>query len=182
MLMGQLLFAFLIVNFFILDVAQVNGRSMEPTYTDGQLFIVNKITYLVGPPDRFEVVQLIDPTDEKKLLIKRVIGMPGETIVFLRDGVYLEQTDGTLELIDESAYLDERVHTDVPRDGLRFDLQEHEYVVLGDNRTFSAADSRHFGPVHRRFINGKASPALGFENSEASAQAAVWGFFATQTR
>lgn len=149
-----LVLTLLTIRFFFISPGRVNGRSMEPTFIDEKLFFVNKNVYLFASPKKFDVVQVIEPESEK-LIIKRIIGVPGEHIVIKRGRVYIKNQAQEIEL-DESAYLSSDVLTRVVGQAapLEFTLKENEYFVIGDNRDFSI-DSRHYGPVHRKVIVGK---------------------------
>ena len=139
---------------FIRFVAQrtvVNGDSMCPTLYDKDNLIVNKISYHFGEPERFDVV--VFPYEYKKntYYIKRVIGLPGETVRIDTDGnifineVLLEEHYGA-EVINEPG---------IALNGIT--LGDGEYFVLGDNRNHSS-DSRTtaVGPIKREKIIGKA--------------------------
>lgn len=142
-----------IIRFFILSPGQVNGRSMELTFIDNDYFLVDKFSYLFAPPERYDVVQIVDPI-YKKLIIKRIVGLPGETIIIKRGKVYVKsvQTEDALP----EPYLKPHTITKLPTEGkpLEVVLGPHEYFVLGDNRDYST-DSRHYGAVHRQVVVGK---------------------------
>lgn len=144
----------LTIRFFFISPGRVNGRSMEPNYTDEKFFFVNKSVYLFASPEKFDVVQVIEPESEK-LIIKRIIGLPGETIIIKRGRVYIKNQAEEVQL-DESLYLDKMVLTRIVGQSapLEFTLKDNEYFVVGDNRDFSM-DSRHYGPIHRKVIVGK---------------------------
>lgn len=149
----NILLLILITRFFLFEPGEVNGQSMESTFHDEQRFLVNKYVYLFHPPERFDVVQLFD-TKTEQLFVKRIIGLPGETIVMKRNSVFIRSSDGTEKQLQEP-YLDSEDITMVPFGSQNeFFIPEHAYFVLGDNRLFSQ-DSRELGVVHRRFILGK---------------------------
>jgi signal peptidase I len=144
-----------IIRFFIFSSGAVNGPSMEPTFIDEDMFFVNRIEYLFHSPKRFDVVQFIEP-QAKRLILKRVIGLPGETIVIRHGKVFLRRSGSTEENeINESEYLSDSVFTALaPRSiDTVFSVPENSYFLLGDNRPRSI-DSRHFGSVHRDQIIG----------------------------
>lgn len=145
----------LLIRFFALDFGRVTGHSMEPILTDGQFFLVTKIGFLLQPPTRGAVVQLFVPEDEKKLALKRIIGLPGETVTVAGTTVTIETPAGTRLTLEEpyarwdaAAALVSLPPVTVPA---------YSYFVLGDNRQHST-DSRSYGAVHRRFIVGQAWP------------------------
>lgn len=125
----------------------VDGASMQPNFHTSERVIVDRLTMLLFGPVRGDVVVLDSPQAADELLIKRVIGLPNETIV-IRDGrVY---ADGTL--------LDEPYVLDYCTFGVcngEWQLGPDEYFVLGDNRNHSL-DSHSFGPVLRSSIVGIA--------------------------
>ena len=137
----------IVLRTFVFQMALVNQISMEPTLHEGQMLVISKINYLTGDPHRGEIIVLKDET-ENKLLIKRVIGLPGEKIQ-LKDGkVYINgkelQPDYTAS--PTYAYTQEE-----------WTLPEGKYFALGDNREHSR-DSRDesVGMVDRDNIIGRA--------------------------
>ncbi|MEK7649661.1 MAG: signal peptidase I [Patescibacteria group bacterium] len=138
------------VRIFIAQPFIVRGASMEPTYHDGEYLIVDEISLRFQELARGEVVIFRYPIDPKNFFIKRIIGLPQETIV-IRDGhVYLSKPEGDLELIDDS-YLSPEVLT-LPDKVVT--LGPDEYFVLGDNRPDSS-DSRIWGPLEEQYIVGR---------------------------
>ena len=140
-------------RFFILEPGRVDGQSMEPDLRHNDIFITNKITPLIFPFKRLERVQFLNPVDRRHLVIKRVIGLPGETVLIRRNAVSIRQKDGTETPLTEP-YLYPNISIDVrygrPRE---FRVPPDSYFMLGDNRPVST-DSREFGSVHRRNIIG----------------------------
>ena len=124
----------------------VDGASMEPNFSTSERVIVDRLTMLLGGPARGDVVVLDSPNADE-LLIKRIVGLPGETVT-LRDGrVYI---DGVLL---EEPYI-QQFCTYSSCNG-EWELGSDEYFVLGDNRSHSL-DSHSFGPVPRSAIKGVA--------------------------
>lgn len=150
----KFVFFLLLIRLFFVEPGLVNGQSMEATFHDNDFFLLQKTEYYVKEPERFDVVQFWHPSQVDLLLVKRVVGMPGETVSIKRNGVYI-QRPGEEEFRLEESYLQADVITRVEL-GMATSIvvPENNYVVLGDNRLFSK-DSRDFGPVHRRLINGK---------------------------
>lgn len=124
----------------------VDGASMQPNFHTSERVIVDRISMLFSGPARGDVVVLDSPRADE-LLIKRVIGLPNETITIRSGRVYV---DG--HLLDEP-YVDNYC-TYVSCDGT-WELGPDEYFVLGDNRSHSL-DSHSFGPVSRSAIKGIA--------------------------
>lgn len=149
----KLLVAIMVLRFFVVDPGLVNGQSMEPTYYDNEYFLINRALYLARAPQRYEIVQLFDRSSEQ-FFIKRIIGLPGETVMIKHDGIYVQLATGEIIQLDES-YLPANTRTLVlPGQSTTIQVPDNTYYVLGDNRLHSS-DSREFGPVHRRYIQGK---------------------------
>lgn len=130
---------------------QVNGDSMEPTLSDEDNLIMDKLTYHFRDPERFEVVIFPCPTEPDTYFIKRVIGLPGETVQIMDGSVYING-----ELLESDVYGIDMIH----EPGMAYEpltLGEDEYFVLGDNRPVSR-DSRYddVGPISRDTIEGRA--------------------------
>jgi signal peptidase I len=125
---------------FILGLIRVTGSSMEPTYHDGQIKIVNRLAYRRSPPRRGDIVAIFYAGREV-LLIKRIVGLPGETVQVAGGKVYI---DG--ERLDEPYAAGA-----VPRPIRPFKLEAHEYWVIGDNRKVSEdlreSDEKFYGKV-----------------------------------
>lgn len=117
-----------LIRSFLFTPIKVNGTSMNPTLKDGDFMIVNKISKV----DRFDIV-VIKSKKSKEVLIKRVIGMPGETI---------EISDGIIYINGKK--LKDKYGKGKTNDIAAIDIGDNEYYVLGDNREVSL-DSRYFG-------------------------------------
>jgi signal peptidase I len=130
--------------------ARVDGHSMNPTLDDNDSLWVDKISYEIGDPKRFDII--IFDYDENTDYVKRIIGLPGETVRIDQDGnIYING-----EILEEN-YGSERIRsTNVGRAGQTIQLGEDEYFVLGDNRN-NSSDSRFadVGNVKREDIVGK---------------------------
>lgn len=157
-----IILSLIIVIPFRLYIAQpflVSGPSMDNTFKDGQYLIVDELTYHLRNPVRGEVVIFKYPLDTKKYFIKRVIGLPGETIKISKNQVIICQNECLKEedkLILEEPYvkLNEDNPNPVIRPDITYTLKDGEYYVLGDNRSVSS-DSRFWGPVQRELITGR---------------------------
>ncbi len=126
--------------------AVVEGQSMQPNFYTGQLVIVNRFAYFFSRPVRGDVIVLHDPKDVTQDFIKRVVGLPGETIQIKEGRVYV---NGTM--------IEEPYITDFCRAGCdgTWQLKKDEYFVLGDNRN-NSFDGHSFGPLPRDLIVGEA--------------------------
>ncbi|MFJ7824974.1 signal peptidase I [Psychrobacillus sp. NPDC096623] len=138
-----------IIRFFLFTPIVVDGESMMPTLKNGDRMVVNKIGYMVGEPDRFDIVVFHAP--EQKNYIKRVIGLPGDHVEFNNDQLlingkvlpepYLEQYKSQ---ISEGTLTDDFTLEETPAQ--LNEIPEGYIFVMGDNRRFSK-DSRHIGLV-----------------------------------
>ncbi|MEK7642083.1 MAG: signal peptidase I [Patescibacteria group bacterium] len=139
------------IRFFIAEPFIVNGASMDPTFSTGQFLIVDRVSYRFGEPKRGDVIVFEYPNNPSIYYIKRIIGLPGETISMKR-GVVTIMSDSQPEgmVLDES-YIDSS-HSSV--DTLKVSLTGDQYFVMGDNRAQSS-DSRVWGPLDKDFIVGR---------------------------
>jgi signal peptidase I len=137
------------IRYFLFQPFFVRGQSMEPNFEDGDYLIIDEISYRFRDPQRGEVVVFKYPNDPSQRYIKRIIGLPGETIEI--EGGQLIISKDTEEALDESSYLSSSVFT---QGEVQFSLGEDEYFVLGDNRE-SSSDSRRWGPLPKENIVGK---------------------------
>ncbi len=142
----------ILLYIFIATPHEVVGSSMHPTFKNGEYLIGNKITFRFREPVRGDVI--IYEYDESVDYIKRIVGLPGETIALIEGKIYI---DG--KKLDETTYLDNSIYT--PSGEWLFEEQEikipeGEYFTMGDNRTGSY-DSRNFGTIKREKIKGIAS-------------------------
>jgi signal peptidase I len=138
------------VRFFVIEPFVVSGSSMFPTFENGDYLIVDKISYELGDPERDDVVIFRYPNDETKFFIKRIIGLPNET-VDIKSGIVTitnSEHEGGFKL--EEPYVENTANSDT-----HFELKGDEYFVMGDNRGASS-DSRYWGAVKRNLMTGKA--------------------------
>ena len=145
-----LLATYLIIT-YVGQRTRVNGSSMEPMLTSGDNLIVDKISYRFNEPERYDIIVFPFKYEEKTYYIKRIIGLPGETVQIDDAGnIYI---DG--ELLEES--YGKEVINDSGRASEPITLQDDEYFVLGDNRNDSS-DSRveSVGNIKRDDIIGRA--------------------------
>lgn len=146
----DLLLAFLVILFlvtFLIQPVRVEGTSMQPQLSDQERIFVNKISYRVFNIERGDVVVFVFPGDSSKSFIKRIIGLPGETIRIAEGRVYI---DGCL--LDEP-YIPWKYQERITQPPLL--IPAGHYFVMGDHRNVSN-DSRHWGCVPRSAIFGKA--------------------------
>lgn len=136
-------------RFYIAQPFVVDGASMDPTFETGNYLIVDEISYRFKTPERGSVLIFKYPKDPSKSFIKRVIGLPGETVSISGGKVTIindEHPDGFV--LDEPYVKLEKI------DNSTNTLDADEYFVMGDNRA-SSADSRIWGPVPKENIIGQ---------------------------
>lgn len=155
-LMGWIVYIIIIVALawviitFVGQRTQVSGHSMETTLSHGDQLIVDKISYRFHDPDRYDIVVFPYQYEEKTYYIKRIIGLPGETVQIVDGYVYID-----------GQQLDEHYGNEVMLDpGIAEEpvtLGDDEYFVLGDNRN-NSQDSRaaNVGVIHRKDLLGRA--------------------------
>lgn len=137
------------VRIFIAQPFIVSGSSMFPTFKDGQYLIIDELSYRIGEPQRDDVIVFRYPNDTTKFFIKRIIGLPNETVDIKGSTVTItnkEHPDGfTLDQTFVENNSDTINH---------FQLKDNEYFVMGDNRSASS-DSRYWGAVPKNLLIGK---------------------------
>jgi signal peptidase I len=136
----------LLINVFVGQATRVEGQSMEPNLHSEQRLVVEKLSYHFHGPQRFDIVVLKVPSQGEELLIKRVVGLPGETVEIKDGGVYING-----EILDEP-FIDEYTQ---PGRHDQVTVPPLHVFVLGDNRDRSN-DSRSFGPVPIENVIGRA--------------------------
>ena len=135
------------IRIFIFQPFLVNGDSMIPNFAHGDYLIVDELSYRFGDPARGDVIVFKYPGDPSQKYIKRIIGLPGETVDVRDSRVFVNEE----EVVE--AYLSSTLETN---GGGKTTLREGEFYVLGDNRKYSS-DSRKWGILERGFIIGKAA-------------------------
>ncbi len=145
---------FILLGVFVAQPVVVEGTSMLPELHDGERLLVNKLIYYKfksvswGHIERGDIVVFWYPKEPDKSYVKRVIGMPGETVE-VRDGKVLINSKELNE-----TYLDAEHNQSLPSFPLKR-VDEHFYFVMGDNRD-NSSDSRYWGLVPEKYIYGKA--------------------------
>jgi signal peptidase I len=140
------------IRYFLFQPFFVKGQSMEPNFENGDYLIVDELSYRIRPPERGEVIVFKYPEDTSQRYIKRIIGLPGETIEIKDGKITIYEKNSKVETLDESGYLPSYITTS---DDLQITLADNQYFVLGDNRQVSY-DSRRWGPVPKQDIIGRA--------------------------
>lgn len=137
------------VRLFVAQPFIVSGISMVPTFEDAQYLIIDELTYHFQQPKRGDVVVFRYPKDPSQFFIKRIIGLPGETVNISPSGVSITKADGSTQQVDESYVVNrgnggEQTYT----------VPAGSYFVMGDNRPESS-DSRAWGFVPRADLVGR---------------------------
>ena len=123
---------------------------MYPNFEDGDYLIVDEITYRFRDPQRGEVIIFKYPKDTSQLYIKRIIGLPGESVEIKDSKIIITNDSGKQALKEDYISLDNKT-----LGSIKVNLGEDEYFVLGDNRMFSS-DSRRWGTLPKENIVGRA--------------------------
>jgi signal peptidase I len=141
-----------LLNMFVINISTVKGQSMQPTLWEGEKLLINKIALSFTHPKRGDIVVLHDPStgeDRKDYLVKRVIGIPGDTVEVREHKLYV---NGKLK---EEPYTDTEIQDP---DFAPIVVENDSYFVMGDNRHAAASkDSRYFGSVNQDKIVGRAA-------------------------
>lgn len=139
------------IRYFLFQPFLVSGASMEPTFQNGDYLIVDEISYQFRDPKRGEVLVFRYPNNPSRKYIKRVIGLPGETIIIEGGKVKIESNGKDHEyVLNEESYLP-NANT---AGKVEMELKKDEYFVLGDNRDGSY-DSRGWGSLKEEEIIGR---------------------------
>jgi signal peptidase I len=137
------------VRLFIAQPFVVEGESMHPTFENGDYLIVDEVTYDFKNPNRGDVVIFRYPGNPSIFYIKRIIGLPGETVSINHGKVIITATDGAKETLDESYVVEEDATYSAETH-----LGSGQYFVMGDNRP-NSSDSRVWGPLPENDIVGR---------------------------
>lgn len=145
---------FVLFGVFAVQPVVVEGTSMVPQLQDGERLLVNKLVYYKfksvswGHLERGDIVVFWYPSDPDKSYVKRVIGLPGETVEIRSGKVFING-----QQLNEP-YLED-IHNQSLRDNITKEVEKHYYFVMGDNRD-NSSDSRVWGLVPEKYIYGKA--------------------------
>lgn len=138
------------LRLFVAQPFIVSGASMEPTFLNGQYLIVDELTYHFNEPQREDVIIFRYPKDTSQFFIKRIIGLPGETVMIRNGQVEIKKADGSIATLSEPYVVNQGNGPDAT-----FEIPQGEYFVMGDNRPESS-DSRSWGLLPRQDIVGRA--------------------------
>ncbi len=140
------------IRYFLVQPFFVKGASMEPTFEDGNYILIDEISYRFHEPKRGDIIIFRFPHDKSQFFIKRIIGLPDETLEIKDNKIIIynkDKTDGFI--LDETSYLSANQET---LGNFRFKVDSNSYFVLGDNRPRSS-DSRIWGEVNKSLVTGR---------------------------
>jgi signal peptidase I len=149
----MIIIAFLIVlpvRYFLIQPFIVHGSSMEPTFFTQDYLIIDELSYHFRVPERYEVIVLKAPNHPNQYYIKRIIGLPNETVEIKNGKVFIIESSGKKIDLQEN-FLPQSTITS---GNLTISLNSEQYFVLGDNRVASY-DSRNWGPFNKNLIVGR---------------------------
>lgn len=150
------LIVFFVINQFFFAPVMVDGDSMEPTLINGDYLLLNKFSDI----EPFDIVVFPPPDQEDTQYVKRIIGLPGDTIEYREDVLYLNGEPTEQPFLDGSKDIDESIYASGDFSLLTLlgveTVPEGQYFVLGDNR-LNSRDSRSFGFIDQETVLGKVS-------------------------
>lgn len=138
-----------ISHYFIVTITVVEGNSMSPTFYDGDIILINRLTYRLRSPERKDIISFEFPGAINQKFVKRIIGLPNEQLN-IRDG----------KVFINSNSIEELYITNRSDDSLSYNLDDNEYFVMGDQRGYSL-DSRTWGSLPKEYIMGKVMVKIG---------------------
>ncbi|MBI5449483.1 signal peptidase I [Candidatus Gottesmanbacteria bacterium] len=140
------------VYLFVMSPQEINGASMEPSFYNGEFILTNKIIYKFRNPKRGEVVIFKSPKNKEIDYIKRVIGLPGDTVKLYKSALYVNGQKLEEPYLAPGVYIFGGSYL---AEGYEVTVPSGMYFVVGDNRPHSS-DSREFGPVSKEDFIGHA--------------------------
>ncbi|MBI2552000.1 signal peptidase I [Candidatus Uhrbacteria bacterium] len=140
------------IRYFLVQPFYVKGASMEPNFYDHEYLIIDELSYRLREPRRGEIVVFRYPADPAQFFIKRIVGLPGETVEIQNSALKIKNAQYPEGVVFTEDYLDSGA---VIYGNFSVALGNGEYYLLGDNRS-SSLDSRQFGPVAKQLLIGRA--------------------------
>lgn len=139
------------IRYYIVQPFFVRGSSMESEYYQGDYLLVDELSYRFNEPRRGDVIIFRFPGNTSQFYIKRIIGLPEETITIKNNKITIQKINSSSFINLEENYLANDIKT---LGDLEIKLDKNEFFVLGDNRSVSH-DSRRWGPLEKNFIVGR---------------------------
>lgn len=148
-----------LIRAYLIQPFIVSGQSMEPNFHNNDYLLIDKLTFRVREPKRGEIVVFRYPKNPRENYIKRIIGLPGETVIIddSDNSITITNADhpNGMKLTEDYLSGDEVTKALNQQGRLSLTLQADEYFVLGDNRD-SSQDSRYFGKLNRSYFVGRS--------------------------
>lgn len=143
---------FFFVYLLIMRPHKIDGQSMMPNFPHAEYLLTERVSYYLHGPERGDVVVFTPPVTDLDEYIKRVIALPGETVMIKEGRVFI---DG--KVLDEPYIADEVITNGGTFlvEGQTYKVPDGEYFVMGDNRP-NSSDSRYWGPISKKVISGRA--------------------------
>lgn len=138
------------IRYFLIQPFIVHGSSMEPNFYTQDYLIIDELSYRFRTPERYEVIVFKAPNHPGQYYIKRIIGLPLESIKIEDGNINIFDSSGSPISLNQS-FLPKEINTS---GNLNLTLGENEFFVLGDNR-LASYDSRNWGPLDKELIIGR---------------------------
>ena len=144
------------IRYFLIIPFYVQGDSMIPNFHNREYLIVDEISYRFREPQRGEIIVFRYPKNPQEYFIKRVIGLPGETVEVKDSSIYIYNQAHPEGLKLDESYLPDNTETLTNNNSSeeKWTVGDKQYFVCGDNR-MNSMDSRVFGPIDKSFVVGK---------------------------
>ena len=139
------------IRYYLVQPFFVKGASMEPNFEDGEYLIIDEISYYFKKPVRGDVVVFYYPLDTSRYYIKRIIGLPGETVEIKNGDIIIYNGEHPEGLLIQETYLPQNLTTG---GDINKKISNGEYFVLGDNR-LNSSDSRIWGALPEKDVIGR---------------------------
>ena len=140
------------IRYYVVQPFFVKGASMESTFENNDYILIDELSYFFRDPRRDEIIVFRSPENSSQFFIKRIIGLPGDTVKIENNkvSIFNDQSPEGL-LLNESSYLDRGQET---RGNITMTISSSNYFVMGDNR-LQSSDSRKWGELDKSLITGK---------------------------
>ncbi len=140
------------IRYYVVQPFFVKGASMESNFKDGDYIFVDELSYELGSPRRGDVIIFRYPLDQSQFFIKRIIGMPNDTVEIKDNRVTIYNDKHPEGVTLNETYLDPGQET---LGNMRVEMDDNDYFVMGDNR-MKSSDSRVWGALNKSLITGRA--------------------------